>query len=210
MGDGELLGRGDLMYVVNEVFYSLQGEGAKAGTAAVFLRFSGCNSKCSLETHGFDCDTEYASGQAVALPELVQWVCKTAKGCRRIVLTGGEPALQVDKRLVQALRREKFLIAIETNGSTNINELELDWITVSPKVAEHAVRQLTADEVKYVRCFGQSIPSPRCIAPVKLISPAFRDGRQIDKRTLRWCVELVKDNPEWRLSVQQHKLWGIR
>ena len=91
----------------------------------------------------------------------------------------------------------------------NVSELGLDFVCVSPKVAEHAVRQLTADEVRYVRGHGQGIPKPTCKATHKLISPAF-NGLEMDRSAVDWCIRLVESNPDWRLSVQLHKLWSIR
>lgn len=196
-------------YGVNEVFYSLQGEGMRAGEASVFVRFSGCNQTCRVESHGFDCDTEFVSSTKLSLDELLCWIEKEAGACRWVVFTGGEPGLQLDEVLVVALHQKGFFVAIETNGSVNISELGIDWITVSPKVAEHAIKQKTANEVKYVRGFGQGVPRPSCKATYKLISPATQ-GEHIDLRALDWCVNLVKQNTSWRLSVQQHKLWRVR
>ena len=99
--------------------------------------------------------------------------------------------------------------AIETNGSIDVSGLDLDWVTVSPKVAEHCIRQLTADEVKYVRGNLQGIPKPKCKAKYKVISPAF-NGLEKNQDAVLWCIELVKQNPDWQLSVQDHKLWRIR
>ena len=223
-------------YRVNEIFYSLQGEGVRAGTAALFLRFSGCNLQCRLETHGFDCDTEFASGRSLTIEQIITELheAERRKGngfvlyealagpfrqddpapfapphrCEWVVLTGGEPALQVDRDLIDALHAAGFKLAIETNGSIELPD-GLDWITVSPKVAEHAIRQRTANEVKYVRAYGQAIPKTVVKAEHKLISPAFR-GDRLEPRTLAWCIQLVKDNPDWRLSVQQHKYWQVR
>lgn len=84
-----------------------------------------------------------------------------------------------------------------------------DWITVSPKVAEHAIRQTWAHEVKYVRGAGQALPKTSVHALHQLVSPAFR-GEWVDPAALATCIELVKHNPDWRLSVQQHKAWGLR
>ena len=202
-------------YAVNEVFYSLQGEGVRAGTANVFVRFAGCNLRCGLEPGpkspgGFDCDTEFASGRKVTLDELWTWM---DTGCNGnvppwVILTGGEPGLQVDADLIRYLHKRDRKLAIETNGSVQLPD-GLDWITVSPKVAEHAIRQRTAHEVKYVRGYGQAVPQTLVEAQHKLISPAF-DGDNLDARTLDWCIRLVKDNPQWRLSVQQHKVWTVR
>jgi 7-carboxy-7-deazaguanine synthase len=213
-------------YTINEIFWSPQGEGMRAGQMSVFIRFTGCNLKCRVEPGpdspgGFDCDTEFASGRKMTAQEIIeaayaaigkpaQWFMDRLDGQEPwVVLTGGEPALQVDRDLVIALHDAGFHCAIETNGSKDVSGLGLDWITVSPKVAEHAVRQLTADEVKYVRGHGQAIPKPTCKATHQLISPAF-DGWSLDPKAVQWCLQLIKENPEWRLSMQQHKAWNVR
>jgi 7-carboxy-7-deazaguanine synthase len=195
-------------YRVNEIFYSLQGEGVRAGTPNLFLRFSRCNLECRVETHGFDCDTEFESGRSMTLPEIVAEMRSLAATCLWVILTGGEPALQADSELIDTLHSEGFFLAIETNGSVEL-PAGIDWITVSPKVAEHAIRQRRAHEVKYVRGYGQAIPKTVVEAEHYLISPAF-DGAELDRRTLDWCVRLCRENPPWRLSVQQHKQWSVR
>lgn len=210
-------------YAVNEIFWSPQGEGMRAGQMSVFVRFTGCNLRCRMEQAedspgGFDCDTEFASGRKLCASEIMdearalvgkpqEWYDAGHRAW--IVFSGGEPALQVDRELVDLLHVAGFLCAIETNGSKDVSGLGLDWITVSPKVAEHAVRQLTADEVKYVRGYGQAVPKPTCKATHQLVSPAF-DGWTLDKRAVEWCLQLIKENPEWRLSMQQHKAWNVR
>ena len=195
-------------YRINEIFYSLQGEGVRAGTPNLFLRFSRCNLECRVETHGFDCDTEFESGRSLTLPEIVAEMRALSAECRWVILTGGEPALQVDQELIGLLHAEGYSLAIETNGSVELPP-GIDWITVSPKVAEHAIRQRQAHEVKYVRGYGQAIPKTVVSAEHYLISPAF-DGAEVDRRTLDWCIRLCRENPPWRLSVQQHKLWSVR
>jgi 7-carboxy-7-deazaguanine synthase len=195
-------------YRVNEIFYSLQGEGVRAGTPNLFLRFSRCNLECRVETHGFDCDTEFESGRSMTLPEIVAEMRALSAECRWVILTGGEPALQVDLELIGLLHAEGYSLAIETNGSVELPP-GIDWVTVSPKVAEHAVRQRRAHEVKYVRGYGQGIPKTVVEAEHYLISPAF-DGAEVDRRTLDWCIRLCRENPPWRLSVQQHKQWSVR
>lgn len=201
-------------YVVNEIFYSLQGEGVRAGTANYFIRMTGCNMRCAVEPGdkspgGFDCDTEFVSGRSMTAAEIAE-ACRALNGfCEWAIFTGGEPGLQVDVDLVKELHSAGIKCAIETNGSIDVSQLGLDWITVSPKVAEHAVRQMTADEVKYVRGYGQGIPKPACDAKHNLISPAF-DGMELDARALAWCIKLCKESPMWRLSVQQHKAWRVR
>ncbi len=144
-------------YLVNEIFYSLQGEGVRAGTANLFLRLSRCNLACAVETHGFDCDTEFESGRRLTLEEIVEEMRQLSGSCDWVILTGGEPALQVDREMIDALHAAGYRLAIETNGSIELPP-GIDWITVSPKVAEHAIRQRKADEVKYVRGYGQAIP----------------------------------------------------
>lgn len=195
-------------YLVNEIFYSLQGEGVRAGTPNLFLRFARCNLTCRVETHGFDCDTEFESGRRMALPEILEEMRTLSAACRWVVLTGGEPGLQVDRELIDTLHAAGYRLAVESNGSVLL-PAGIDWVTVSPKVAEHALRQRTAQEVKYVRGFGQAIPQTVVEAEHYLISPAF-DGPEVDPRTLDWCIRLVRENPPWRLSVQQHKLWQVR
>ena len=125
-----------------------------------------------------------------------------------MILTGGEPALQADRDLIDGLHAAGYRLAIETNGSFEL-PAGIDWITVSPKVAEHAIRQRRAHEVKYVRGYGQAVPKTVVEADHYLISPAF-EGSEVDPRTLDWCICLCRDNPPWRLSVQQHKLWKVR
>jgi organic radical activating enzyme len=195
-------------YRINEVFYSLQGEGVRAGTPNLFLRFSRCNLRCKIETHGFDCDTEFESGRWMTIAEIGAELRRLGPGCGWVVLTGGEPALQVDRELIDALHAAGYQIAIETNGTLELPS-GLDWITVSPKVPEPALRQRQAHEVKYVRAAGQPLPEPVVEAEHYLLSPAF-EGARLDPAHLEWCIRLCRENPPWRLSVQQHKGWGVR
>ncbi len=193
-------------YSINEVFYSLQGEGARAGMANVFVRFSGCNLTCKMASHGFDCDTEFTSGRMLSAEELEAEMSAVGMRCLNVILTGGEPLLQADADLITFLREHHWSIAIETNGSL-VLPARMDWVTVSPKVAEHALQIAEADEVKYVRHHGQAIPHTRVRAIHKFLSPAW--GPEIEKN-LAHCINLCKENPEWRLSLQQHKIWKVR
>jgi 7-carboxy-7-deazaguanine synthase len=195
-------------YRINEIFYSLQGEGVRAGCPSLFVRFAKCNLQCTVASHGFDCDTEFETGRPMTLEAIVAELRNLSRDCQWVVLTGGEPALQVDRELVEALHAAGYRLAIETNGSRKLPE-GLDWITVSPKVPEAEIRQRLANEVKYVRTVGQGIPDTVVQAEHFLISPAF-SGDHLDPETLRWCLELVRRHPQWRISVQQQKGWGVR
>lgn len=200
-------------YSINEIFYSLQGEGIRAGTANVFVRFAGCNLECRMEEGpkspgGWDCDTDFAGGRPFTAQELIDEMTRLGGKCLNVILTGGEPLLQVDADLILALRTAHWYIAVETNGSQEVPN-GIEWVTCSPKVAEHAVKVTTAQEVKYVRHAGQALPRPRCEADYFLLSPAFTPTG-VDREALAWCMKLVKENPLWRLSVQQHKAWQVR
>ncbi len=198
------------LYRVNEVFYSLQGEGVLAGTPMVFLRFSQCNLRCTIATVGFDCDTEFESGVVLTLEQVLQRVqAENPYGAEWVLFTGGEPALQVDTPLITALHDAGYRLAIETNGTIKLPD-GLDWICVSPKTAEHTLRQRYANEVKYVRAYGQALPEPSIQAEHYLISPAFQPDGTVKREDLEWCIRLVLENPRWRLTMQQHKIWGVR
>lgn len=216
----------DKNYVVNEIFYTLQGEGGRAGQASVFVRFAGCNLSCNEEEHGFDCDTEFSSGIRMTLDGLVQAICDevgewgpTNVGYDKwVVFTGGEPTLQIDDDLIVALKVEGWKLAIETNGTHGLLT-GFDWVCVSPKTAEHTLKAHkpfklfaapTINEVKYVRNVGQGIPRPAIQANLQWLSPAFTPDGKVDRDALKHCVELCLDNPAWRLSCQQHKWWGVR
>jgi 7-carboxy-7-deazaguanine synthase len=203
------------IFAVNEVFYSIQGEGLLVGEASVFVRFSHCNLRCDIEPGekspgGFACDTEFEAFTQMSPQELLRAIIEVAGDCHWIVATGGEPALQLDRETVETWQAAGFRVAIETNGTRDVSGLDLDWICVSPKVAEHALKQAVAGEVKYVRALGQPIPRPAIKAQYYVLSPAADQDGRIPRENLAWCIDLVKKNPKWRLSYQLHKLWGIR
>lgn len=210
-----------MSYAVKEIFKTLQGEGAQAGKPAVFCRFSGCNmwsgreedrasSQCTF------CDTDfvgmdgtlggrYASAQDLAKTIAREWGSSLFH--RFVVLTGGEPLLQVDEALVQALHVEKFEIAIETNGTLKAPP-GIDWICVSPKAgAELELR--AGNELKLV--FPQKGTSPEEYAHLNFqrfsISPM--DGPSLRENTAL-AVDYCINNPKWHLSMQTHKFLGIR
>ncbi len=209
------------MYAVKEIFYTLQGEGGNAGSPAVFLRFAGCNLWSGREQDRRRaicrfCDTDFvgtdgAGGgkfpDAAALAAAVarRWPARNRKN-RLVVCTGGEPLLQLDRALVGALHARGFRIAIETNG-TLTPPPGIDWICVSPK-AGAALKVKSGDELKLV--YPQ-----RGLAPASLSRLRFRqfflqpmDGPQRSRHT-RLAVAYCKRHPQWRLSLQTHKMIGI-
>lgn len=196
-------------YLINEMFYSLQGEGVRAGTANVFVRFAKCNLACNREVDGFDCDTDFESGVWSALGELEAGMRRLADpGCDWCVLTGGEPLLQADAALGAYLRDRGWRIALETNGTRPLR-FPADWVCVSPKPSGGPLALLEADEVKFVLAAGQEPPELALKADHWLVSPAY-DGDRPRPGALEWCIRWCLENPPWRLSVQQHKGWGIR
>jgi 7-carboxy-7-deazaguanine synthase len=188
---------------INEIFYSLQGEGFRAGQATVFIRLTGCDLAC-----GF-CDTEFASGREMTTTELLDHVKQYPT--KWITWTGGEPMLQLNHEVVDEFRAVGYLQSIETNGGHPV-PFSVDWVVVSPKVAEHVVARNFpngVDELRYAWHTGKmSAPSPAVHADQKFLSPVC-DGNSVNRKNLAHCIELCKANPEWKLSVQQHKLWNI-
>ncbi|MGD9810090.1 MAG: 7-carboxy-7-deazaguanine synthase [Sphingobium sp.] len=215
-----------MSYAVKEMFLTLQGEGARAGRRAVFLRFAGCNLWSGREEDREQavcrfCDTDFVgldgpgggrfeTGRAVA--EAAEALWGTAPDHRYIVLTGGEPMLQVDDALVAALHQAGFEIAIETNGTLRVHP-GIDWVCVSPKAGSEAV-QRAGDELKLVWPQpGKALPG-HGIDDIEgwdfdhfLIQP-LDDVDGTDHRQV--CVALVMERPQWRLSLQNHKLLGLK
>jgi len=209
-------------YAVKEIYYTLQGEGAQTGRPAVFLRFAGCNlwtgreadratavcQFCDTDFFGTDgpgggkFDTSLVLAQAVA----AAWPHENAQVARYVVCTGGEPALQLDEALLEALHDHQFKVAIETNGTLAVSSL-VDWVCVSPK-AGAPFEQRSGDELKLVYPQEGLDPGefehlefPRfCLQPM--------DGPQWHENTAL-AVAYCKAHPKWRLSLQTHKLIGI-
>ena len=196
-------------YSINEIFYSIQGEGRLAGTPMVFVRFSHCNLRCALTNAGFDCDTEFESGREMTCAEIDSTAIALCEQKGWILFTGGEPGLQLDQNLIKALKESGWKLAIETNGTIEL-PAGVDWICVSPKTAEHTLKQKIANEVKYIRRKGMEVPQSTVVADHYLISPAFDSSGRLNMEDLDWCIELVKKSREWALSVQYHKLISIR
>ncbi len=210
-----------MTYSVKEIFYTLQGEGLRAGRPAVFCRFAGCNLWTGREEDRSNaicqfCDTDFVGtdgtlGGKFTLPqELAALIAKqwpTGKEHRYVVLTGGEPLLQVDVPLLKALHEQHFEIAVETNGSIPAPP-GIDWICVSPKAGAEWV-QKTGQELKLV--FPQPGLLPQDVPTVGfdhyLLQPM--DNLFQKQNTIK-AIEHCQLNPEWRLSVQTHKILEIR
>jgi len=193
---------------VSEIFYSLQGEGARAGTATIFIRLAGCKAKNACFAAGIKCDTEFESFNEMPLDELLQWCNIT--GCKEITWTGGEPLDQLDQEIIKYFKKAGYFQALETSGLHPAPN-GFDFICVSPKVAEHVVKKNFPNgvtELRYVRHKGQSVPNPSITAQHYWISP-HSDGWSINSDNLQHCINLCKDFPKWKLSVQTHKIWNI-
>ncbi len=208
-------------YRVKEIFYTLQGEGIHAGRPSIFLRFSGCNLWSGLEEDRGKaicrfCDTDFQGtdgvnggtfASPVALAERVRFLWpRNVLGFPFVVCTGGEPLLQLDHRLVEALQAQGFEVAIETNG-TQMPPTGVDWICVSPK-AGASLKLTSGDELKLV--YPQAECDPAEFLPLKfnhfLLQPMDGPNASIHlKATIAYCLS----HPIWRLSLQTHKLIGL-
>ena len=195
---------------VSEIFYSLQGEGARAGTPTIFIRLQGCKAKGACYASGIKCDTEFESGSEWKLRSIVQWLEEDSNGCKEITWTGGEPLDQLTEEIIAYFKEAGYFQAVETSGLHPAPK-GLDFICVSPKVAEHVIKRnfnYTISELRYVRHKGQQIPQPKIKAKHYWISP-HSDGFTINNENVKHCINLCLDNPKWKLSVQTHKLWNI-
>ncbi len=180
-------------YIVNEIFYSLQGEGFYTGTPAVFLRFSGCNRRCEF------CDTDHFDGKPMDACEIAD-AC-AAHHSRHLVVTGGEPLLQLDDRLIREFKSRGFYIQIETNGSLPI-PTGVDWVTCSPKDAPWAIDRVDELKVVYQSQDVEEIG--------KLFTATHRFLQPCSGKNTAETIAYILAHPHWRLSLQTHKYIDIR
>ena len=211
-----------MSYAVKEIFYTLQGEGAQAGRAAVFCRFAGCNLWSGREQDRATavckfCDTDFAdtngpgggkfeTAESLAAAIQEKWPSGPTSGKRFVVCTGGEPLLQLDTRLIEALHACNFEIAVETNGTIAAPD-GINWVCVSPK-AGAALVQRSGDELKLV--FPQTGFEPEDFGGLSFrhffLQPMDGPDRVANTElALRYCMQ----HPQWRLSLQTHKILGI-
>lgn len=192
---------------INEIFYSLQGEGHHSGTPAIFIRLSGCNLKCPF------CDTVHNDGIDMSDHEIYLEIAKYP--ARMVILTGGEPSLFITDDFVQGLKSRGYYIAIETNGTHRLPK-SIDWITVSPKdtfVTDNSAAQIvlsSCDELKVIFTGETPKSYPHIKAHHRYLQPCDTGDVKTNSELLTQCIDYIKCNPEWNLSLQTHKILGIR
>jgi 7-carboxy-7-deazaguanine synthase len=210
-----------MTYTIKEIFHTLQGEGRRSGRSAIFCRFAGCNLWSGREDDRLNavcrfCDTNFVGtdgtlgGKYKSSEELARCIARlwpTDQNHRYVVLTGGEPLLQVDSALVDALHAEQFEIALETNGTVPVPE-GIDWVCVSPK-ANSLWIQRTGHELKLVYPQPGLMPDDIGDLPFHhyLLQPMDGPDR---RRHTNSAIEYCQANPRWSLSIQTHKLLMIR
>jgi len=206
-------------YDIAEIFYSIQGEGHWTGRPAIFVRFAGCNLSCEW------CDTDHTKKYSTSLGHLMRdiLIVRNPHRCLSVILTGGEPTLQPLQPLVDELQKNRFWIAIETNGTywKRIPK-EIDWVTISPKeVVRDGV--FICDELKVVYAGKEDLDSYHTVGrqawlnndeygkqAIHFLQPCFAPDVLHRKRNLDITIQKVKENPTWHLSVQMHRLVGIQ
>ena len=196
------------MWKISEIFHSLQGEGYNTGTASVFIRLSGCNMRCAF------CDTRHEEGTMMTMQEIVDRVMEFPKA-PLIVLTGGEPSLWIDDAFVSNLKSlTGKRIAIETNGTRPLPH-GIDWVTLSPKTGlgesgDTPVVLTRCDELKVVYLCQDLAQYDNITATYRYLQPCWvSDGNQC-RRNMLATVQAVLEHPEWRLSLQTHRILGIK
>lgn len=188
-----------MKYHINEIFYSIQGEGYWTGTPAIFIRFAGCNLDCSW------CDTDFKLKKKMNEQTLINNIKKFKSN--HIVLTGGEPALQINHNLIKRLKEADYYVQIETNGTRAIPK-NIDWVTISPKEAEYpkSLKLKKGNEIKVIN-EGQDIKQyEKLDFNHYYLQPLEKNNEtNIDE-----CIKIIKRNPKWRLSIQIQKILNIR
>lgn len=192
---------------ISEIFYSIQGEGVRVGSANIFIRTQGCKAKNACFALGIKCDTEFESGKEYTIQQLYDEISQY--NCKNIIWTGGEPAQQLTDDVIQFFKNKGYYQCIETSGLFSVSN-NLDFISLSPKVAEHVIKKnfKKVNELRYVRHTGQQIPMPSIEADNYFISP-HSDGFNLNFENMKHCLNLVKENPTWKISIQMHKIYSV-
>jgi len=189
---------------VKEIFYSLQGEGGRQGAASIFVRLSGCNLKCEF------CDTDFSGGEDMSLEQILLQISQFP--CRWMIWTGGEPTLQLTDKCLLFFKQAGFCQAIESNGYNRLSAL-LDYTVISPKGATDYAKKINpkVDEVRLPVRENDCIPPVESLpqATFYFLSPIFTKNPAETKANIDYCIQQIKQNPQWRLSLQMHKWVGI-
>ena len=184
---------------VNDIFYSLQGEGRNTGRAAIFIRFAGCNLKCPF------CDTDFAQYEEMSDEDILNRI--KSYPSHFVVLTGGEPSLQVDRQLVDLLHKHGYELAMETNGTHPIVD-GIDWITFSPK-GNTVIKR--CNELKCIFEEATLEPDDHGIsAEYKYLQPCDVQNTERNAQIVKRWFDYILQHPEWRMSLQTHKLVGFK
>lgn len=189
---------------INEIFYSLQGEGRYTGTPAVFVRFAGCNLRCPF------CDTEFESFTEMTEEEILREVLRYPTS--HVILTGGEPTLQLTASLLQKLGGEegRRIVHIETNGTHQLPDGPIHWVTCSPKGATLCIQRI--DELKVVyqgqdlSSYDHIIPQPKVFS----LQPCDTGDAQLNREILQQTIDYILKHPKWNLSLQTHKILYLK
>lgn len=193
---------------VNEIFYSLQGEGANTGRPAIFVRFAGCNLSCDF------CDTDFRKWREMSEEDIVaklgQYVCKF------VVFTGGEPLLQLNRKLCDLLHDKGYTIAVESNGTIK-TDLPIDWLTISPKHPFTKAKTIVGccNEVKLLASTNTTLEQlDEIVGQIKAekyyLQPIDTNNEITLKANINKIVWLIKEKPIWMLSLQTHKILSIK
>ncbi len=197
-----------ISYPIVEIFHSVQGEGYHSGESSIFIRFGRCNLRCEW------CDTDFDVFEEMSIQQIAEKISKF--NCKKIIFTGGEPALQNLEPLINKLRPHGYMFSIETNGTVELPEGLIDWICVSPKDQMYphiSIKQRFGDELKCVYV-GQDLS---IYDELKegfnhlYLQPCYDESKDVmwNGVSFRQTVEVVKENPEWNLSLQTHKWMGV-
>ena len=190
---------------INEIFYSIQGEGYWSGSPAVFIRFSGCNLFCPF------CDTKHWIGRKMSAEEVLQELGKYP--CRFVVLTGGEPSLQVKEDFISLLHQHDYYVACETNGTRELPS-GIDWITLSPKdlfCKDAEVIIDDYDEVKVVFDGKHDVSKYEDYEATELfLQPCDTGNKEENEEIISQLIDYVKEHPQWRISLQTQKILNVR
>lgn len=192
---------------INEIFYSLQGEGAFTGVPAVFVRLAGCNLKCPF------CDTDFTQFTEMSEKEIAREVDKYP--AQHVVITGGEPALQITASLVERLQDGDRMVQIETNGTQALPDgCEPDWVTCSPKFGYCSKAELRIEHIDELKVVFDGKTDMNIYDGIDAeeysLQPCDTGNGERNREIMKAAIEYCKQHPWWRLSLQTHKLIGIR